>query len=194
MTPTYEELLKGATTWRDSHMGVNFSLNHHGYSAGGKYPYDEPRPGTWTYYLLIPEQMYPHRWADFAVTRKENGYEYHGPAFQHEMFDTEITWSSSEPYWDRKTERLWDAAKVGCDYAHLWHHERGFPDTYESVTQDARNTVEAFLAANPDHYLRCGYSGIWGKPEEFYTAANGCIVHKSQREASGWPPRLELVQ
>jgi hypothetical protein len=190
-TPTYEEFLLGSTVWRGEREGVSYTLNHHGYRRGDEYKFSEYHPGIWTYYLLIPEQMFPHRWADFACKRDERGWQEHGPAFTHEMFDSEITWSSSEPYWCRKTERMWDAAKVGCDYNHLWHHERGYPDTYQSVKRDAEKTVDAFLAANPDRRFRCGYSGIWGEGDEFYTAVNGSLVHRTceiDPEWKGWLP------
>jgi hypothetical protein len=188
MTPTYEELLKGSTQWRGDYMGLSYLLSHHGYRKGDEYESAEYNPGTWCYYLIVPEQMYPHRWADFAVTRKESGYEQFGPAFDHDMFDTEITWQSSEPYFDRKTERTWDAAKIGCDYAHLWHRERGYPDNYTSVTADAKRTIEKFLAANPDCHVRCDYSGKWDAPDQFYTAVNGRRVHLSVESAidDGW--------
>lgn len=186
MTPTLKELLKGATTWKDSHDGVSFILSHHGYRDGSEYPGCDPMPGTWCYYLLIPEQMYPRRWADFACVRGPGGYESHGPAFDHDMFDTEITWSSSEPYYCRKASRMFDASKVGCDYAHLWHSERGYPDTYSSVKDDAIRTVGKFLAAHPDRHVRSDYSGVWGPVEDFYTAINGRLVHKTDEIPDGW--------
>lgn len=186
MTPSYEELLKGATTWKGSHEGVPFILSHHGYSKGDEYDGAKPHPGIWCYYLVIPEQMYPHRWSDFACTRSEYGFETHGPAFQNDFFDSEITWSSSEPYFCRKEKRMFDQSKVGCDYAHLWHSERGYPDTYESVKQDAVLTVKKFLAANPDRRIRSDYSGAWGTPDEFYTAINGRLVHLADEIPEGW--------
>jgi len=188
MTPTYEEMLTGSTTWRGSHEGISYILNHHGFRNGDEYAGDEYAPGTWTYYLIIPEQMYPHRWQDFAVTHRENGYCDFGPAFDHDMFDSEITWQSSEPYWDRKTERQWDQSKVGCDYAHLWHRERGYPDTFDSVTADAKRTVEAFLRANLDRYYRCAYSGKWAPRDEFYTSVSGALIHVSMESEipEGW--------
>lgn len=176
MTPTYEEMLKGSTTWKGDHEGVSYILSHHGHRRGDEYPSAEYHPGTWCYYLLIPEQMYPHRWADFAVSRGEYGGT-QGDAFQHDMFDSEITWASSEPYYDRKAARMWDAAKVGCDYGHLWHMERGYPDSYNSVTADAKRTIDAFLRANPDRHVRCDYSGKYDTPDMFYIAVNGRRVH-----------------
>ncbi len=185
-TPRYEELLKGATTWRDSHKGVTFTLLHHGYCRGDDYEGARHNPGTWCYYLIIPEQMYPHRWPDFACVRSESGYEHPGPAWESVEFDSEITWSSSEPYYDRKEKRQYDASKVGCDYAHLWHMERGYPDTYESVRGDAMRTVESFLRAHPDRRLSSDYSHRWGTPDQFYTAVNGRLVHVDDEIPDEW--------
>ena len=188
MTPTYEELLQGATKWNHSHHGVQIILSHHGFSSGGEYEGARPRPGTWCYYLMIPEQMYPHRWDDFKCIMGKHGYESPGPAFTHDMFDSEITYSRSHPYFDRHEKRTWDLSKIGCDYAHLWNEERGYPDTYESVKRDAELTVEKFLTANPDRCLKCEYSHKWGTPDDFYTAKNGRRVHNSYKGTfeGGW--------
>jgi hypothetical protein len=61
VTPTYEEMLKGSTQWRGNHMGMSYLLSHHGHRTGNEYPGVEYNPGTWCYYLIVPEQMYPHR-------------------------------------------------------------------------------------------------------------------------------------
>ena len=186
MTPTHKEMLKGATTWKENHEGVSIVLSHHGYSDGDEYQGARPHPGTWFYYLVIPEQMYPHRWADFACVRGPTGFETQGPAFKHDFFNSEITWSSSESYFCRKEMRMFDQSKVGCDYGHLWHMERGYPDTYESVKQDAILTAQKFLAAHPDRHVRSDYSGVWATPDEFYTAINGRTVHRSDDIPEGW--------
>lgn len=192
MTPTYEELLKGATTWRGSHLGVSYQLSHHGHRTGDEYKDARPNPGTWCYYLLIPEQMIPHRWADFAVARKDGSdYAEPGPGWNEVEFDSGITWSSNEPYWDRKTAREWGLSKVGCDYAHIWHEERGYPDSYNSVEFDAKRTVESFVKAVPDRLRRSDYSGVWAAPSEFYIARNGSLVHNSDQvdpQWTGWLP------
>ncbi len=117
-TPTREEMLEGGTRWHKKHKGVSYMLSHHGHRTGDEYLGVEHHPGTWCYYLLIPEQMYPHRWKDFACTRSKQGWESHGPAFDHDLFDSEITWSSSEPHFCRHELKVFDAVKIGCDYSH----------------------------------------------------------------------------
>lgn len=194
-TPTYAEMLKGATTWRETHKNITFTLSHHGYLDGTEYDGARPGPGTgtWCYYLIIPEQMFPHRWADFAARLSDNGFFHHGPAWDAVSFDSEITWASSEPYFDRKVMKQFDAAKVGCDYAHLWHAERGYPDTFNSVRGDAIRTVESFLSAHSDGLARSDYSGLWGTKDEVYTAINGRTVHRKDDLPDGWESWREAV-
>ena len=195
MTPTYEEMLKGKTEWCEIYRGVRVILTHHSYSSGDEYPGCRPHPGIWCYYLLVPEEMYPHRWDDFAVTNGKYGYDEPGPAWNAVSFDSEITYSASVPYKTREGKHV-DQVKVGCDYAHLWHSERGYPDTYDSVLADAKRTVDSLLEAHPDHRLKSGYSHLWGTPDEFYTAQNGKLVHKDDKIderwlANGWSPAEE---
>lgn len=190
-TPTYQEMLRGATTWRGEHMGVRYKLSHHGYRTGDEYKGAEPHPGTWCYYIMIPEQMYAHRWQDFACTVL-HGFENPGKAFDHNMFDTEITYSRTEKEMDRREGRFFDLVVIGCDYAHLWHMERGYPDTLESVRKDAIQTVEKFLSANPDRRLQSQYTGRWGDEKDFFTAANGRRVHRQDdltNASDGWKNR-----
>jgi hypothetical protein len=193
--PTYDELLSGWTQWRKQKDGVIFLLSFHGYREDQTVEgvFLEGHPGTWCYYLLIPEQMYPHRWPDFACVRGEEGFESPGTAWDRVKFDSEITWSSSEPYWCRKTGREFDGVKVGCDYSHLWHREMGYADTFSSVTRDAEATVASFLGAHPDRHFRCEYGGTWDEPGNFYIAINGRRVHNSLKGTfrEGWAKNWE---
>ena len=187
MKPEYNELLSGSTRWVFRRKGVSYLVNFHGYSE----PTDdfEGHPGTWAYYLMIPEQMFSHRWADFACVRNDDGFTHHGTAFDSVKFDSEITWASSEPNYSHKEGREFDVVKVGCDYCHLWHREQGYPHTFEWVKGDAEATVDSFLEAHPDRKMRCDYSHIWGDPLDFYASRNGRMVHKTQREIlakQGW--------
>ncbi|MEM6668589.1 MAG: hypothetical protein AAF661_05165 [Pseudomonadota bacterium] len=187
MKPTYEEMLLGSTRWRGKAAKIDYETCFHGYREPG--PEHDGHPGIWTYYLIVPQQMYPHRWGEFKCVRKDNGFQQNGPAFDAIEFYGGITWASSEPYWDRKTKRQWDASKVGCDYCHLWDSERGYPHDYGWVRRDAENACRAFAKAHPDMNLRCDWSGVWGQSEEFYTARNGRLVHRDAvipDEYDGW--------
>lgn len=193
MTPTIDEYKKGATHWRINEGGVSILLSHHGVRDDPDFTTGLPYPGTWAYYLIVPEQMYPNNWDQFKCHRDEAGFEHNGPAFDDVDFHGGITWSSSKPYFCRKTMRQWDASKVGCDYAHLWDAEAYYPDNFETVSLDAKRSAKQLLDLHKDFFLRCGYTGIWASKEEFYTARNGEIVHNSVAElenaTSHWLPK-----
>jgi len=186
MTPSYDELLRGVTTWNGKHLGVGFVISNHGHRRGDEYLSATPHPGTWCYYLLIPKPMFPHRWKDFACVRNKSGFLEHGPAFTNDMFDSEITWASSEPYYSRKEKRMFDLSKVGCDYGHLWHAENGYPDNFQSVRRDAIQTAEKFIRVNPDGRWRSEYSGKWDKPSKFLRTKKGTLVHVTDAIPETW--------
>ena len=176
MKPTHEEMLEGACKWVKKHNGVTYELSFHGYRRDSESVFGI-HEGTWCYYIYVPQEMYPHRFDDFAVTY-EGGYGRHGPAWEQVTFDTEITWASSERGYDRKTNIMKETSKVGCDYNHSWHRDMGYPDNYISVNLDAIRTVESLLETHPDYHLRCNWSGLWGPKEDFYECVGGWMVHK----------------
>jgi hypothetical protein len=178
MTPTLNELLQGNTTWKFEEQGVTINLSFHGYRNNSDDPYMN-HPGIWCYYIIIPEQMYPHRWNEFEPILLEYGYQHNTASFNHDQFDTEITFTSKESYFDRITNKTYSSVKVGCDYNHLWHSEQGYRDSFESVKRDAILTVTKFLKDNPDYNVRCKYSGVWDSKENFYLAFNGNYYHNS---------------
>jgi hypothetical protein len=140
----------------------------------------EGHPGTWCYYLYVLEEMYPHRWSDFACRHAHGEFGSEGPAWESVEFDSEITFVKKLTYYSQAEGRHFEAVKVGCDYAHLWHRRIGFPDTYESVRADAQRTVHSLLLAHPDYRRRCKYSGIWDEPSAFYETVGGFLVHRTK--------------
>ncbi len=173
MKATYEELLSGNTQWTVRKDGASVLISYHGYRESS----DEflNHPGIWCYYLMIPQQMYSHRWYDFRPILSQYGYDFNSNGFSHDIFDSEITWASLERYIHHGTE--YELTKVGCDYNHLYHSERGFVDTFESVKRDALLTLDKFIKQNPDYKVRSYWSGKWDNQDKFYLAQNGTMIH-----------------
>ncbi len=111
-TPTYEQLLEDSTIWKKRHKGIEMILYHHGYIDPKHLDADHINlyTGTYCYYLLIREQMFPHRWQNLACKRSKNGFVEHGSGWNDVEFHNGITWSSSQPYWCRETQKYWDAS------------------------------------------------------------------------------------
>ena len=187
MTPTYEQMLEGSTTWKFEHRGIGYILSHHSYREGKQYEdwYSEPHPGTWCYYLVVSESQYPDSWVDFRNT--DGGYGLvAGKAWDGVDFYGGISWNSDEPYYNRGYKRVVEAVKVGCDYNHSWDRDSGYYHSFDMVKQDAINTIEDLLRQYPTERVRCAWTGEWVSPKDTYTAINGVIVSRAAELPEGY--------
>lgn len=188
MKPTLNEYRHGATTWRRSHKNVQYTLSHHGIS-------DYNNEGTWCFYIHLIEPMFLNS-ADFEIFwREEKITESFGSHYAtHDYysvpdygFNGGCTFYETDVFIDKDGTKQ-RSIKYGCDYAHLCDQERGYPDTLDSVNFDAKKFIDALVEAHPLKTV-CGYSGMRGHSEEFYTDKSGRTIHKSHLEKlkeQGW--------
>jgi len=179
--PTLEQYRASSATWKREHRGITYTLSHHGAS-------DHTPQGTWCFYIHLLEDQF-QRPEDFGKFNREptvkqmigGGYwkTYDYSDVPDYGFHGGITWYSRERYVNKETGDPRWALKIGCDYAHLWDEEGGRWQGLEDVARDAVSLIDNLLREVPMK-LRCGYSGVFDMPEEFYTARNGATVHKSQ--------------
>lgn len=183
MKPTLEEYRTGCTTWNFSYKGTRYKVAHHGVS-------DYNREGTWCFYVFFNSKMFQSKddWALFDV--KPVIKPYSGDKFwEHVPYDDipEFNWHGGATFakihqvLDKFTGEYYPVLEVGCDYAHLWDEERGYPDTLESVKCDAFRVIDELHMRYPQNEI-CAYSGMIDHPSQFYTAKNGVMVHKSMEE------------
>ena len=175
-TPEYKELLTGVTYWQFKHDHVPIKIVFHSYNEkpGSGYLHMDTHPGTWNYYLMIPEPMYLHRWdIDFKVMYDTSPFGTLPGAFDDDMFRMGISDYGSEPYFCRHEKRWFDSTRVGCDYNHASNINRGLPDTLESVICDAKYSAEKFVTMHPDFRIRSDYSGRYGNRDEMYQTDRG---------------------
>lgn len=193
--PTFEEYLKSAATWKGEHCGMRYSLSHHGIS-------DYSPEGTWCFYIHVFENMFLAD-DDFAKFDREpeamesNGR--HSENYRYEDvpdygFHGGITFYERTTYMDKDGTRR-KALKIGCDYAHSWDRDYGYSDGFREVEMDVKRMIEKLVEAHPLK-TKCCYSGILGKPEEFYKSRHGGMVHNSQLvnfSEDKWPTWLPEV-
>lgn len=89
-----------------------------------------------------------------------------------------------------KDGKEYEHVKIGCDYAHLWDRESGYWHDREAIEQDAKRSIDLLCEMFPARRQRCGYSGKYDDPENFYTARNGKLIHNSHRgefSDENWP-------
>lgn len=186
--PTLAEYRQGSTTWKRDYKGVSYTLSHHGIS-------DYSPQGTWCFYIFINSNMFVNH-DDFSLFDREaeiveiNGnfretfnywdvpdYGFHGG----------ITWYSKEGFVDREGQKQ-TSLKIGCDYNHLWDRESDYWQGLDEVESDAKSLIDKLVEQHPIK-LRCSYCGKIDLPDQYYTAINGAVVHKSQIDKlkeNGW--------
>lgn len=187
--PTLEECRQGATTWKRDHLGVSYTLSHHGVSSYSP-------QGTWCFYIHLHDNLFIGD--DFKLFDRQAQLKETSPGLFYETYDYwdvpdygfhgGITWYSKERFVDRDgIERT--SLKIGCDYAHLWDREGGYSDGLNDVDWDAKKLIAELVKNHPVKW-RCSYCGKLDIPENFYIAKNDARVHVSQEDKFSeleWP-------
>lgn len=185
--PDLKDFLDSAAKWRGSHRGIAYELSWHGRS-------DYSPQGTWCYYIHInSEEFYADDWARLRLEREDK--EFAGSWRRHYNYDAfpdleaHCGWTFGEmsTYLGRDGTE-YEQVKVGCDYAHLYDRESDFWHGRTDVERDAKRSIDLLCEMFPKRRLRCSYSGRYDDADQFYTARNGNIVHKSQQDKfdDGW--------
>lgn len=186
--PTLDDYKGGSTSWRDRHKDIMFTISHHGVS-------DHNQSGIWCFYIHLNEALFCNV-VDFdKFWREKKVIEFNG-SFR-ETYDyndiPDYGFHSGITYYETshltgKCGATHRAVKMGCDYAHLWDMERGYPYSLETVKQDAINFINK-MTDNIKFKSKCGYSGKIDTNDKFYIAKNGQSVHISKIKAlqdNGW--------
>lgn len=194
MLPTNEDFLDSCARWNGKHNGIRYELSWHGRS-------DYSPQGTWCYYIYVTsEEFFPEDWQLLRLSHEDKQLSPESSYrrwFNYDDFpDLEPhggwTFGEMDTYCGRDgTEQ--EQVKVGCDYAHLWDREGGYWQGRAAIEHDAKNSIDLLCKMFPNRRLCCAYSGKYDAADQFYTARNGAVVHKSQLSKfseAEWPTWL----
>lgn len=187
MKPSPADFLECAARWRGEHRGVAYELSWHGLS-------DYSPEGTWCYYLFVNSQQFgDDDWQKLRLPHKDK--EFAGSWRRHFKYDdfpdleAHGGWTFGEmSTYLGKDGKEYELVKVGCDYAHLFDREGGYWEGRSAVERDAKRSIDLLCEQFPNRRQRCAYSGKYDEPDQFYTARNGCVVHKNKQAElpAGW--------
>lgn len=193
--PTKKEYEEGSATWSGKYMGVSYSLNHHGIS---KY---SPQ-GTWCSYIVLQENLFIDD-KHFKVFDVEPEITELSPGSFWETYNYwdlpdlglhgGITFYERTTHLNKHTGKHIKQLKIGCDYAHSWDRDSEYWQGKEQVEEDIKAVIRDLVRQYPVKHS-CGYCGILDIPENFYTAKNGSLVHKSKQSKfteDHWPMWME---
>lgn len=180
MHPSLADYQSGCTTWRFTHIGTQYKVTHHSISEFNT-------QGTWCFYVYFNSKMFQRQedWALFDVQPVIKEY-MAGKFWRHIPYESlpEFSWHGGATFAeihqhvDKFTGEYYNVLEVGCDYAHLFDRERGYPYNLDIVKVNAMRVIEELHAQFPQNNA-CGYSGKIDHPSAFYKAKNGVMVHNS---------------
>jgi hypothetical protein len=132
--------------WRGSYRNVPYKIAHwgktHGYTPGGD--------GIWNYYVYINESAavdFPKLWLPDQLKRftevspERVSHDYYGEGFPFIDMHGGITFYAKHGHSEGHR-----CVEVGCDYSHLWDHERGGGYCVEDIFYDVRRTIDQLYA------------------------------------------------
>lgn len=180
MKPTMADFEKSAARWNGEHQGIRYELSWHGMS-------DYSPQGTWCWYIYVTSEQFSAE--DWAKLRLEHEDKQLSPEstfcrfYNYDRFpDLEAhggwTFGEMDSYCGRDGSEQ-ERVKVGCDYNHLWDRESGYWQGRDAIEQDAKHSIDLLCKMFPSRRLCCRYSGRYDDADQFYTARNGALVHKS---------------
>lgn len=133
--------LRQKTTWSFEWCSLYVQIAHWGMDEGineGK--------GKWNYYITLPESLLKDKFAEVWLEDKPIKFFEMSPVrIIHDYNDcsfNQVDWHGGVTYYVKHGHTEGHrSVELGCDYNHLWDHERGFNTTLEEVLSDARRTA-----------------------------------------------------
>jgi len=132
-------------TWCLEHRGLSVEITHWGHT--GENAFNEGQ-GVWNYYVYIPERLtkrFNELWLeDKLVKYAECSPErVHHDYMQAEFADQRFEWHGGITYYDKHGHTPGHrCVQLGCDFNHLWDHERGYDYVMEEVAYEAVRTAK----------------------------------------------------
>jgi len=128
--------------WRGTYKGLHFEIKHWGVGQS----HTPANDGTWNYYVWLPERKlldFATHWLEGRVVKiiPESlgfvAYDYCAiPA-------ANVDWHGGVTYYAKHGEvEGFRSIELGCDYNHLWDHERGERYTLDEVVADVQRTID----------------------------------------------------
>lgn len=165
-------------TWHGLYRDIAFDVSHHAVS-------DFQRKGIWNYYILIPvDQLIEADRANFVLEPHEWNRKRHGcPADVRYHYESlpDLDLHGGCTFYDIIGSPGPRVVKIGCDYAHLWDNDAGYPADLKRCVDDAKHSIGVLWEVVPDMLRRCYYLGGFWKPGEGEETEHGWLSHAGKQ-------------
>lgn len=169
--------------WKFEYREIDYKVSHWGLGSmcDGH--------GMWNYYIYLREQQigvdqFGRIWlrAQYKTLggkRLHKTYDYYvAPLNQIEMHGGMTFY---KPCGDKKQNNRY--VEIGCDFGHLWDHERGYGYSLAEVRRDAEKCIESVHELFPALLTKCKWDGTFHPRDEMLTNKNGQPVWRGNKDA-----------
>lgn len=133
--------VKEQKTWRGEHLGFQFKV-----VSWGIGDLINDGNGVWNYYVYIPELRLKEKFESLWLTPKLIQTTPESAGFvSYDYYETEVAaidWHGGVTYYQKYGELVGHrVVEFGCDYSHLFDHERSYAYTLAEVLCDLEETI-----------------------------------------------------
>ena len=172
--------------WDGEYRNVRFEIVK--WQLGGDSPSSFP---CWNYYLYLPiEQIPPEFHKYFILTGKYEkmtaesrewlSYDYMGTSYI-----SDLDWHGGIAFYEKHQdgEGKVDMVKLGCDYAHYFDEQEGYPYTIEYVLMECKQSIDKLHELIPNLKVSCRWNGKYYDKSECEELPQGGYLAKENHEA-----------
>lgn len=192
--------------WTQMYRGISIEIQHWGAPEKPEYYEEEGLRGTpkgmcegkgcWNYYLYLPEDAFsPEQFSAMWLAPEE--YEFAGKKrtrYHYECYPfSELDFPGGATFYQKHGgfDGLPRSVQIGCDYAHSWDRDRGYPYDQKWLWMDAKRSVDLLHGLYPDMKRRSAYDGnyylqsdlVEYRPGVWYTRQN---IQESEAWDAKW--------
>lgn len=145
---------------------------------------------NWNYYIYLPVDQIPvefHKFFFLDGKREKlspDGNEYLDYNCGETSYISDLDWHGGITFYEKELEgdgKLL-GVKLGCDYAHYFDEEAGYPYNLEWVLSDTKHTIDKLHELIPNLKVSCRWDGKFRDVSECFELPNGGYVANCNKE------------
>jgi hypothetical protein len=172
--------------WNGEYRNVRFEVVKWrlGGNSEGSFP-------CWNYYLYLPIEQIPEEYHKYFFLKGE--YRKLSPDGQdHLMYDysgasyiSDLDWHGGLTLYEKQQdgENKIIGVKLGCDYAHHFDEQAGYPYTIEYVLMETEQTIDKLHELIPNLRVSCRWNGKYYDKRECEELPQGGYLANENKEA-----------
>lgn len=172
--------------WNGEYRNIKFEIVNWRLGSNNKDSFP-----CWNYYIYLPINQIPLEYHKYFILEGE--YQKFSPDGQEHLFYkysdapyiSNLDWHGGITFYEKQweSERKLRGVKLGCDYAHYFDEQRGYPYTIEHVLMETEQTINKLHELIPNLKISCRWNGKFYDKSECEELPQGGYLAKENKNA-----------